>query len=163
MFSTLDSELRKFLIQRFCIFSFCCIFCSFLDSEKYLQKIFCLCPLLGGTEQRRRQAHRRPEAELPDGAVTCFSWFPRFFPCVFMLHSLVKTQKKPESLLTRTFLTHLFLYIFIPIHLTSFIVIPQESAELIMKQDLVAIIAELAQVEATITLQVLSMKFVKQC
>lgn len=44
-------------------------------------------PLLG-TEQRRCQAHRCAEAELPDGAVACF----------FMPHSLVKTQVKPESL-----------------------------------------------------------------
>lgn len=44
-------------------------------------------PLLG-TEQRRCQAHRCAEVELPDGAVTCF----------FMPHSLVKTQVKPESL-----------------------------------------------------------------
>lgn len=44
-------------------------------------------PLLG-TEQRRCQAHRCAEAELPDGAVTCF----------FMPHSLAKTQVKPESL-----------------------------------------------------------------
>ena len=84
------------------------------------------------------------------------------FPMCFHA-SLVGEDSKETRVFVDKDLPQSSILIFIPIHLTSFIVIPQESAELIMKQDLVAIIAELAQVEATITLQVLSMKFVKQC
>lgn len=57
----------SFCMIFFCIYYFLCLLFPFDNMS--------LRPLLG-TEQRRCQAHRCPEAELPDGAVICF----------FMLH-----------------------------------------------------------------------------